>query len=217
MQEIFLSQLQQLYGLEAVTGNANAKIDKKGMHFTITTYVVKGLGHLSVIDMKAMFGLMKMESVVLNAEYKDLPLFSADYIQAAGKCTLLEEFYDTMLAPLDEGSKAFCRAVKDKYKALPPYETGPHWYDSIRYDFTLGASDKSLQEMNAEITKAYFDAYLENVARAPACDPAAKKAKTKEYVDGLFKNGGPAVDQFKKLIGDEAAREVFEKYVFCCR
>ena len=177
MQEIFLSQLQRLYGLEAVTGNPHAKIDKKGMHFTITTYVVKGLGHLSVIDMKAMLGLMKMESVVLNAEYKDLPLFSADYIQAAVKCTLLEEFYDTMLRPIDEGSLAVYRSVKEKYKALPPYETGPHWYDSIRYDFTLGASDKSLKQKNADITKDYFDAYLKHVAVAPVCDPAAKKAK----------------------------------------
>ncbi len=155
--------------------------------------------------------------MVLNAEYRDLPLFSADYIRAAGKCTLLEEFYDTMLSPLDAGSQAFYRAVKDRYKTLPPYETGPHWYDSIRYDFTLGASDRSLKEKNAEITKAYLNAYLENAARSPVCDPDAKKAKTQAYVDGLFRNGGPAVDQFKKLIGDEAAREVFEKYVFCCR
>ena len=217
MQEVFLSSLQKLYGLEPVTGNPHAKIDKSGMHFTITTYEVKGFGHLSVIDMKATFGLMKMESVVLNAEYKDLPLFSADYIRAAGKCTLLEEFYDTMLRPIDAESLAIYRKVKEKYKDLPPYATGPHWYDAIRYDFTLGASDRSLKARNTEITKAYFDAYLENVARAPACDPAAKREKTQAYVDGLFKNGGPAVDQFKKLIGDEAAREVFEKYVFCCR
>ena len=217
MQEVFLSQLQRLYGLEPVIGNRYAKIDKSGMHFTITTYEVKNFGHLSVIDMKAMLGLMKMESVVLNAEYKDLPLFSADYIQAMGTCTLLEEFYDTMIRPIDEESLAIYRRVKARYQSLPPYETGPHWYDSIRYDFTLGASDRSLKTKNTEITKAYFDAYLENIARAPSCDPAVKKEKTKAYVDGLFANGGPAVDQFKKLIGDDAAREVFEKYVFCCR
>ena len=84
MQEVIISGMQSLYGLEHVPGNVHTKIDKNGMHFVITTYKVKGFGYLSVIDMKAMFGLMKMESVVLNAEYKDLPLFSADYIQAAG-------------------------------------------------------------------------------------------------------------------------------------
>ena len=217
MQEIIISGLSRRFGLTPVTGNPYAKIDKNGMHFTITTYEVKGFGHLSVIDMKAMLGLMKMESVILNAETKDLPLFSADYIRAAGKHTLLEEFYDTMIRPLDEDSAAAYRRVKAKYADLPPYGSGPHWYDSIRYDFTLGASDKSLKEKNGAITRDYFTAYLENVARAPEADPAEKKAKTQAYVDGLFANGGPAVDQFKKLLGDEAAREVFEKYVFCCR
>jgi len=217
MQEVIISGMQSLYGLEPVIGNKYAKIDKSGMHFKITTYEVKGFGYLSVIDMKAFLGLMKMESVVLNATHRDLPLYSGDLILAAGKCTLLQEFYNTMIDPMSEDAKAPYRRVKAKYRDLPPYETGPHWYDDIRYDFTFGASGKGVKEKERQITKDYFDAYLENVAAAPACDPAEKKAKTAAYVDGLFKNGGPAVDQFKKMIGDESAREVFEKYVFCCR
>ncbi len=217
MQEVIISGMQSLYGLEPVLGNKHAKIDKSGMHFKITTYEVKGFGYLSVIDMKAMLGLMKMESVVLNATHRDLPLYSGDLILVAGKCTLLQEFYNTMIDPMSEDAKAPYRKVKERYKDLPPYGTGPHWYDDIRYDFTLGASAKELKQKERQITKDYFDAYLENLAVAPACDPAEKKAKTAAYVDGLFKNGGPAVDQFKKLIGEEAAREVFEKYVFCCR
>ena len=39
----------------------------------------------------------------------------------------------------------------------------------------------------------------------------------KPPIDGLFANGGPAVNQFKKLFGEAAAREIFEKYVFSCR
>ena len=217
MQEVIISGLQSLYGLEPIVGNPYAKIDKSGMHFKITTYAVKGFGHLSVIDMKAMLGLMKMESVILNAETRDLPLYSGDLIRVAGKCTVLQEFYNTMIDPMSEDAKAPYRKVREKYRNLPPYVTGPHWYDDIRYDFTLGASGKGLAEKEGQITKDYFDAYLENVARSAACDPAEKRAKTAAYVDGLFKNGGPAVDQFKKLIGEEAAREVFEKYVFCCR
>lgn len=217
MQEVFLSKLHKLYTLEPIIGNPHKKIDKSGMHFVITTYRVKDLGYLSVIDMKAMLGLMKMESVVLNADTKDLPLFSGDFIQAAGKCTLLEEFYDTMVQPLSEETQAALRAVKARYSKLPPYETGPHWYDSIRYDFTLGATGKELKTLEGKITTEYLDAYLEAAKSAPDVDPAEKKAKTQAYVDGLFNNGGPAVDQFKKLLGDEAAREVFEKYVFCCK
>ena len=217
MQEILISGLQSLYGLEPVIGNPYAKIDKNGMHFKITTYAVRGFGHLSVIDMKAMLGLMKMESVILSAETRDLPLWSGDLVRMAGKCTLLQAFTNTMIDPMSEDMKAPYRKVREKYKSLPPCETGPHWYDDLRYDFTLNTSDRSLAEKERQITKDYFDAYLENIARSAACDPAEKRAKTAAYVDGLFKNGGPAADQFRKLIGEEAAREVFERYVFCCR
>ena len=101
MQEVIISGLQSLYGLEPIVGNPYAKIDKNGMHFRITTYAVKGFGHLSVIDMKAMLGLMKMESVILNAETRDLPLYSGDLIRVAGKCTILQEFYNTIAPGLE--------------------------------------------------------------------------------------------------------------------
>ena len=217
MKELVLSELKKIYTVtERNTGQYHL-LKKSGMQFTIYAYEIKDFGSMSVIDMTAMLGLMKMESFILTAETRDLPLFSGDYIKAIAKCTLLEEFYDTMLDPMDEADKAVYREVKAKYAGLPLYSTEPHWYDSIRYDFTLGASDKSLKDKKESITADYLAAYLKHASHAPAADPAQKKAKTKAYVDGLFANGGPAVNQFKKLFGEEAAREIFENYVFSCR
>ncbi len=217
MKELILNELRRDYTVRERDVGKYHVLKKNGMKFIVSAYEIEGLGSMSVIDMSAMLGLMKMESFILTAEEKDVPLFSGDFIQAAGKCTLLEEFYDTMLAPLDEVSAEGYRRVKARYADLPRYETGPRWYDGIRYDFTLGAADRSLKARREEITADYFAAYRENLGRAPACEPAEKKAKTAAYVDGLFANGGPAVDQFKKLFGEAAAREIFEKYVFSCR
>ena len=209
MKELILSELRNKYTvIERDTGKYHI-LSKSGMKFTISTFDIKGFGSMSVIDMTAMFGLMQMESFILTAENLDLPLYSGDFIKAMGKCTLLEEFYDTMLAPLPEADTAEYRKVKARYADLPLYSTEPHWYDSIRYDFTLGATDKSLKNRKDEITSDYLEAYLKNASHAPAADPIQEKAKTKEYVDRLFANGGPAVNQFKKLFGDEAAREIF--------
>ena len=122
-----------------------------------------------------------------------------------------------MLEPLSENAKAAYRKAKYKYKDLPPYGTGQHWYDRIRYDFSFASSGKDLKEKERAITADYFNTYLENLATAPRCDPGEKKIKTAGYVEGLFRNGGPAADQFRKLIGDDATRDVFEKYIFCCR
>ena len=133
------------------------------------------------------------------------------------KYPITGRFYDTMINPLDEASVTRYREVKSSYASLPPYKTEPRWYDDIRYDFTLGATDKSLKKTREEITADYLAAYLANAETAPACDPAVKKAKTKAYVDGLFANGGPAVNQFRKLFGEEKSREIFEEIVFSCR
>ena len=217
MQDLILSELKKLYPVKERDTGAYHILKKSGMKFTISAYSIEGFGSMSVIDMSAMLGLMQMESFILTAETKDLPLFSGDFIKAMGKCTLLEEFYDTMLAPLPEADIAAFRKVKEQYRDLPPYETRPRWYDSIRYDFTLDATGKTLKDRKESITADYLKAYLSAAEHASAADPVKKKAKTKAYVDGLFANGGPAVDQFKKLFGDETAREIFENCVFSCR
>jgi hypothetical protein len=217
MKELILNELRREYAVRERDVGPYAVLKKSGMTFRISAYEIEGLGSMSTIDMSAMLGLMRMESFILTAEQKDLPIYSGDFIQAAGKCTLLEEFYDNMIAPPDEASVREYRQVKDRYADLSPYETAPRWYDGIRYDFTLGVTDKRLKTRKEEITAAYFAAYRANIGRAAAVDPTEKKAKTAAYVDGLFSNGGPAVDQFKKLFGTETAREIFEKYVFSCK
>ena len=217
MKELILSELGKHFPVSERDTGKYRDLKRSGMHFIISAYSIRGLGSMSVIEMSAMLGLMKMESFILTAESLDLPLFSGDFISAMGKRTLLMEFYDTMLSPLPESDAAEYRSVKAKYADLPLYGNEPHWYDSIRYDFTLGASDKSLKARKEEITADYLAAYLKHASHAPAADPARKKAKTKAYVDGLFENGGPAVDQFRKLFGEEAAREIFENFVFSCR
>jgi hypothetical protein len=217
MKDLILKELRRDYTVRQRDVGPYAVLKKSGMTFRISAYEIQGLGAMSAIDMSAMLGLMKMESFILTAEEKDVPLYSGDFIRAAGKCTLLQEFYDNMIAPLDGESEAEYRQVKARYAHLPPYRTEPRWYDSIRYDFTLGATGRELKARKEEITAAYFAAYRANVGRAPAADPAEKKKKTAAYVDGLFAHGGPAVDQFRKLFGEETAREIFEKYVFSCR
>ena len=217
MKKTVLYELKKRFWVKERDLGANRVLKKNGMTFTLSAYEIGNLGAMSVIEMSAMFGLMQMESFILTASEKDLPLYNGDFIKAAGKCTLLEEFYDTMLTPLDEESVNRYREVKARYASLPPYKTEPRWYDDIRYDFTLGATDRSLKKTKEDITADYLAAYLANAESAPACDPAAKKAKTQAYVDGLFANGGPAVNQFKKLFGEEKSREIFEGIVFSCK
>ena len=59
---------------------------------------------------------MKMESVVLSVQQKDVPLFNTDWIYAMGKETQLVELYDTMLEPFSEEAQAPFAAIRDRDK-----------------------------------------------------------------------------------------------------
>ncbi len=217
MQEIIISGLHGLYGLKPVIGNPFAKATANGIHFAVTTYEVTDFGHLCVIEMKAIFGVMKMESVILTARNKDLPLYCADLIRSAGNHTLLHTFYNTAACPMSEEEKKPYRRAKERFAALRPYRETPYGDASLRYDFSLGVTGKAVKEKERTITQAYFDAYLENIASAPYCDAEEKREKTAAYAERLFRSGSPGTDQFVKMIGEEAAKDMFEKYVFCCR
>ena len=89
----------------------------KGMTFVCNAYEADGLGHVSVMQAKGFFGLMKMDTVVIAPENKDLPLLSYDRIVAMGNDNLIIELYDTM-----GGEKANLRlinSIKNKYRLLP--------------------------------------------------------------------------------------------------
>ena len=87
MNDALLSQLKNSFEITENDIGDDASLSAKGMHFTLRTYEVKDLGHLCLLDMKAMLGLMKMETAVLSAETADLPLFNLDRILVMNKHT----------------------------------------------------------------------------------------------------------------------------------
>lgn len=190
-----------------------AKIDKKGMHFNIESYKVEGIGTLSILTMKAMFGLMKMESIILSSIEKDAPLFSVDAIQVGKKNTLLAELYNTQIEELDSSLLLSLKVIQDKNSDIPLYKTEPRWYDSIKYKESLGYTGKKLMPRFEEITKEYLKAFLDILKDTKDVSPEIKAPKVNEYVNGILESG-PAAAQFKKLIGEEETRELLTKYIF---
>ena len=52
------------------------------------------------------------------------------------------------------------------------------------------------------------------LANCPACDETEKRRCNAVFVDGLLKNGGPAIEQFRALLGEEKAAEFLRKVMF---
>lgn len=210
MKTYVLGRLSEIAKMSERDLKEYSHIKKNGMDFEIHAYSFEGLGNLSTVSMKAMFGLMKMQTVVFTPLQKDAPLYSYDKISAFGNTTLISELYDTNLKKFD-GSKL--EGVKERAIDLPDHDLGKHWYDGMKIASISKRAKKQAEKFEA-LEREYFNTYLELLENSEPCNEDDKREKTAIYVDGLFKNGGPSTDQFKKMIGNEKAYELFSKFIF---
>ncbi len=210
-----LKLVEQRHSLEEKSVGEFKTFKAKGMTFVCNAYEAEGLGHVSVMRAKGFFGLMKMDTLVIAPENKDLPLLSYDRIYAMGNDTLFIELYDTM------GEKkvdiSTIRAVKEKYASLPERlakgEEPKLWYDDIRLPETTSKKGKKAHTDDFDAyTLEYIKAYLS--LNASECDVKEKKARTDVYANGLVTQGGPATDVFKKEFGEEKTSNIIRGVLF---
>ena len=202
-----LSVIAERYPLtdaDSITG-----LKASGMKFDIRSYKAEGLGHVSVMSAKGFFGLMKMNTLIVNPYDVDLPLYSYDRIFAMGNDVLIVELYDTIADPDSFGM----RDVKESYADLTERDPGEHWYDSIKLPVSISKKGKKLNtpRMN-ELTIEHFKAYLSEAK--PTDMTSLKQEKVSLYVEGLISKGGPSTDAFKKAIGEERTAELFRNILF---
>ncbi len=189
-----------------------AVIKKSGKKFLVHSFEAVGLGRFSSVSMTAMLGLMKMETVVFTPLTKGMPLLSFDRINAMGNDILLLELYDTGVGMPPDLSAL--DAVKASAKDLPDHDLGTHWYDPMKLSPSLAKKSKKCSEAYRDVCDRYFAAYFAAMDGAKPCTPEEARQGVAAYVNGLFENGGPSTDQFKKMLGEKAARELFDSYIF---
>lgn len=188
------------------------KLKANGMKFSIRAFKAEGLGWVSVMTASGFFGLMKMDTLIINPTEVDMPLLSYDRVHAMGNDTLIYELYDTMVGDPDltELDKAKGRTV-----LLPDHDLGKHWYDDIKLPQSLSKRCKKIQTpVCNDTTHQYMVAFLKAAKTAPGCDANTKRVKASVYVEGLLTHGGPSTDVFKKSIGEEKTAQLFRYVLF---
>lgn len=207
----FLHSIQEKYPLTEIDAGDFSKLKANGMTFTVQAFHAEGLGHVSVMRAKGFFGLMRMDTLIINPTEIDLPLYSYDRIFAMGNDTLIVELYDTLVGAYDADALA---RVKNGYVDLPERDPGVHWYDSIKLPESISKKGKkSHMPRMDQLTKEHFAAYLSSDA-ASVSDQETKRQKASVYVEGLLKNGGPSTDVFKKALGEEKTEALFREILF---
>ena len=181
----------------------------KGMKFRLQSFDWNGCACVSHLDMRAFFGLMRMETVICTPYTKDLPLFSYDGMRLPGKQIVFLEQYDTLVAPVDLSTMD---AVKVAYRDLEDKPMKPAWYDHLKLSPTVYKTGRGprFQSLAEEMTTAYIDLF----ATAREVDPAEKDVRNSAYVEGLISNGGPAINTVRGILGDEPAESLFRRFLF---
>lgn len=213
MTEKMLDMVGKKFPLKEIdTGEfATAKVGP--MKFQIKCYDAEGLGRVSVMSGRGMFGLMKMDTVIINPFERDMALFSYDRIHAMGNDTIFLELYDTRIdrkrLPND------IERILEKYKDIPEQPVAPNWYDQIKFSVSLKKKGKKdVTPRFDKLTQEYLDAVLKLIEQAPECDAKEKKKAAAMYTEGLLTNGGPSTDQFVKAKGKEYTQKLFRSYLF---
>lgn len=168
-------------------------------------------GHVSYLNAKGLFGLMNMETVVINPFNKDMPLYSIDYIKAFGNNKLFLEQYDTNIND-SRKEEGFNRIIERYRQYLVPKKKA-YWYDDIRYESSVTFNTKDNEKL-MNILNEYTDEYLILLDKASECDRKLKKEKARKYSHGLIENGGPATDSFVSAFGKDKTKQFFDMIMF---
>ena len=211
MKDYIIRELSNTYQLLPVNMGKLAEIKKGFTNFHCETYQIKDVGNLFFIEMKAMFGLMKMNTAVITPVQKDLSFCNFDAVHAMGNDTFIFEMYRTCIEETD--LSAF-KAVREKYRDSADYQAQPRWYDSWRLSAYLAKKGKGKSEEQEQMMKDCLSFYLDYLSKAPECDPDAKKEKNRAYAERLLSEGGVAVDSMKKIIGEEKTSRLIREYMY---
>ncbi len=205
-----LELIKKKYPLSPIDTGDMATLKASGMKFSVEAYKAAGLGHVSVMRAKGFFGLMKMDTLIINPTVINLPLYSYDRILAMGNDTLIVELYDTLVGDYSED---VMMSVKEKFASLPERDPGEHWYDSIKLPSSISKKGKKITAELDEMTLEHFEAYLAS-SSVPVIDGESKKDMAAVYVNGLLEKGGPSTDVFKKELGVDKTTKLFREILF---
>ena len=212
MTDRMLDVIAKSFPLEELPCGEYEKMKVSGMTFRIRRFYAKGLGPVSAMVASGFFGLMRMDTLIINPTEKDMPLFSYDRVHAMGNDTLIFELYDTLLENTDLSA---LEQVKQEAAYLPDHDLGQHWYDAIKLPVSFAKKGKKSHTPGFDATVVhYLVKFLETAQAAAPCEALPKREKAGVYVEGLLKNGGPSTDVFKKGIGEEKTAELFRKLLF---
>lgn len=215
--ELAFALLSKHYQIEELDTKGFSTINVNGLKFTVKHYNIVNVGHLLVMD--CVSPNMNMDTFTITPYFKNIPMFTSDFIYMGDKRSFLCEFYSlgtnedtTYKKHIDE-----YRLIKDKYKDMVDMPMKQVWYEPIRPVCIAKTTDKNNEEKIFNIYLECLEQYIKQEQALQLLDAESKNKKkiaSKKYGEDLINQGGPATNLFKAAIGSDKVNDFFANVFF---
>lgn len=213
-----LNLIRKNYELKEIIIGEFQHLNIKGMNYKIKQYEIKGVGNLLVMESKDS-KVFQMDTFVITPYYKNLPLFSSDYIYNNDKRTFLNEIY-SLTDNEDDLYNKYIRKfadMKNKCSHLTDMKVKSCWYDDIRPVCIAKNTDYKNDDEIISIFIKNLEIFINMEKESPLLNEDQYKIKwqkTQDYTDGLVDDGGVSTDVFKVALGAQKTKDFFNKVFF---
>ena len=161
----------------------------------------------------------QLSSFVIMPYFKNLPLFSTDYVYTGENRIVLIAAYDLAVSHDDLFDKGITSlaALGDTWSDMPDFPVKSSWYDDIRPVCIAKAPSREQDETALWRFRDALDLFIKMERSAPMLDDAGRARKwelNKGYSDRLIDEGGVSTDRWTAALGAENVRRFFDEAFF---
>lgn len=189
-----------------------------GRRHVVRHFEIVGVGNL-VIMTNPDAGAMQMDTFTITPYFKNLPLFTTDYMYFEDKIAVLNEIYDLVPFKDDLYEKYIARFAANvaEYEDLDPMPLRPCWYDEIR---PVVASYFAKPDQFEDVYKLFIknlSTFIQMEKETPLLPEDQLQAKWDQnyrYARSLVEDGGVSTELFVKSLGADETKEFFYNIFF---
>ena len=213
-----LRMLRENYRVTEIdTGSLESFVVDNRYH-EVRQYEIEGVGNLLVMT-NPKEGKMQMDTFTITPYYKNLPLFTTDYMYLEDRRMILNEIYDLVEYKDDlynkyiEKFKENCRMVS----SLEDMKMKKCWYDDIRPVFAGKMSTAENDDQVFELFVKNLETFINMEKETPFLPLEKRQGKWEKnynYARALVEDGGVSTDLFVKSLGADETKRFFYSVFF---
>lgn len=184
----------------------------------VRQFSIEGVGNLLVMT-NPDEGRMQMDTFTITPYYKNLPLFTTDYMYFEDKRMFLNEIYD-LVEYKDALYQSFIEEFAANCAEYAHFENMPMrecWYDSIRPVVIAKVTQPENDEDIFNLFIKNLTTFIEMEKASPALEGEHLKAKWEKnynYARSLVEDGGVSTELFVKSLGAKNTKKFFYSVFF---